>query len=390
MTSDQVRRDVFTVFVLFGSVGVVTGTWTSRIPAIKAHLGVPLDQLGLVLLAMGLGSLVAMPFSGMWAKRFGTKMVAATAVTGSILAMMTMARITDPVVFGLINAFAGMCWGTADVVINVQGAAVEAESKKTIMPALHGTWGGGMLIGAAVGALFAKAGVNFVWHITIALSVVLVMTLACLTTWGDYRAITAAKHVDSKQGSIREVLWPTLLIGLMMLGGTFGEGSASDWLAVHMVDERGTSEAMGAALYTCYALFLTTGRLTGHVALNKFGRVGAIRISGVLTFIGVCIVIFSSGVWLPFIGVALWGIGLAVNFPAGISAANEIGGRHSETTIAIVSTMAYGAFLMGPPILGFIGEHWGLRRSFIIPAVLALMFSALAGVAKERTPVEAS
>lgn len=386
MTPQNVRRDVFTIFAIFLLNGAVIGSWTSRMPAIKSHLDVPLDQLGLVLLAMGLGSLVSMPFSGMLNKRFGTKLMTLACAIGAISAMLCMVRTTDAVVFGLLNAFAGMCWGAWDVTVNVQGAAVEKASGRTIMPALHGAWGGGMLLGAATGALFARAGVDLVTHITIADVVILALVLGAASTFGDYRAITAAEHADSTQGGLGELIAPLLLVGVMMLGGTIGEGSAADWLAIHMVDERGTSEAMGAALYTCYALFLTAGRLLGHLILKAFGRVNAIRISGLTTFIGVCIVIFSQGTVLPFIGAALWGVGLAVNFPAGISTAAEIGGRHSENAIAFVSTFAYGGFLIGPPLLGFLGRHWDLRHSFIVPALLALMFASLAFITKPRAP----
>ncbi len=386
--SPAVRRDVFTVFAVFALNGALIGSWTSRIPALKLHLGADLTTLGLVFLCMGFGSLLSMPLTGFVLKKLSPKQLCTICVIGATLAFMALTQITDVLTFAIVYAFAGFCYGAWDVVMNVQGSAVEIASGKNIMPALHGFWGLGMLIGAATGAILTRLGVGLASHILIAVPVIALAALVGMATWTDYRQPAAAvTQSSSDHRSPKGVMLITVVIGLMMLCSTVGEGSAADWLALHMVEDRGTTAAVGAATYTVYALFLTTGRLLGHVTISKFGRVRAIQISGLITFVGVLIVIFATSVPLSFVGAALWGIGLAVVFPAGISTAGEIGGRHSDHTIAIASTMAYGGFLIGPPLLGMIGQHWGLERAFIVPAVLAICFAALGFIAKERTPV---
>lgn len=382
-----VRRDVVTVFTGFALNGALIGSWTSRIPALKEHLGADLTTLGFVFLCMGLGSLISMPLTGFVLKKLSPRVLCSVCVAGAILAFMVLTQITSIWLFALVYAFAGFCYGAWDVVINVQGSAVEIASGKNIMPALHGFWGLGMLIGAGLGALITRAGIALGAHILVVVPLIGIVALASMATWGDYRAAAAQSTSTAEGHSPRSVMLIALVIGVMMLCSTVGEGSASDWLALHMVEDRGTTAALGAATYTVYALFLTIGRLLGHLTIERFGRVRAIQVSGLITFVGVLVVIIAPNVALSFVGAALWGIGLAVVFPAGISTAGEIGGRHSNHTIAIVSTLAYGGFLIGPPLLGMIGQHWGLQRSFLVPAILALCFAVLGRVTRPRGPV---
>jgi len=383
MDSRRVTRDVYTTFAIFALNGMVIGSWNARIPALKDHLAVDLGTLGLVFLCLGLGSLVSMPFTGVVLKRVSVTAVSnAVAITaGAIFVVLT--TITDVTLFAALYALAGFCWGMWDVTINVHGSAVERESGRTIMPALHGAWGGGMLLGALGGFFFARAGVGLLTHMAIVLPIVVVASVLCGLSWQDYRQRTAEHHADSAHVPLGRLVVPALLIGTMMLCSTIGEGSASDWLALHMVEDRGRSQALGASVYVVYALFLTISRLLGHVLIQGLGRVRAIQVSGVVTALGVLLVIFAPGLWASYAGAALWGFGLAVVFPVGVSVAGERGGVHASHLISWVSTMAYGGFLLGPALLGFVGHHWGLQRALLIPAALGLCFAALAFIAKE-------
>jgi MFS family permease len=176
------------------------------------------------------------------------------------------------------------------------------------------------------------------------------------------------------------------VIGVMVMCSTIGEGSAADWLALHMVEDHLASPAIGTSVYVIYALFLTGGRLGGSLLIDRLGRVMAIRVSGVVTCVGVIVVILAPGAALSYVGAALWGLGLAVVFPAAVSAAGELGGAYAGQTISTVVTIAYGGFLVGPPMLGFLGQHFGLSNAFWVVAVLALGFAALAGSTRPRRP----
>lgn len=383
----RIRRDVITIFAVFALNGALIGSWTSRIPAVKQHLAVDLGTLGLVFLCLGLGSLVSMPLTGFVLKALSPKQMSLICVVAAVLIFGGLTQVTNVWAFAGLYALAGFFYGAWDVTINVQGAAVEKESGLTIMPALHGMWGGGMLIGAFAGTVVTRLGVGLAPHILVAMPVIAVVTILCVITWDDYRARSAAAHENTPHSSAKGMIWPVVLVGIMMLCSTIGEGSAADWIALQLIEDKGHSEAIGASAYTVYALFLTISRLLGSFVIDKLGRVQAIRWSGVCTALGVALVIVAPHLAVSYLGAALWGAGLAVVFPAGISAASEIGGRHSDHAIAIASTMAYGGFLIGPALLGVLAHQWGLSEAFIVPASLGVIFAALAFAARERRGV---
>lgn len=378
--SDRMRSDVITIFVVFALNGVMIGNWISRIPAIKEHLAVHLDLLGWLFLCMGLGSLLSMPFTGHVIARIGVRTTHLICAIGSAIALTTASAVSHPIAFGGLYALAGMFWGAWDVTINVQGAEVEAASGQTIMPSLHGAWGGGMLVGSLIGMGATRLNVSLAVHIVSVLPVVALLALVASLRWQEYRK--PAAHADEGGRVPRAMVLATVVIGLMMLCSTIGEGSASDWLALHMVEDRGASQFIGSSMYTVYALFLTVGRLAGHLLINGLGRVNAIRISGVSTFLGCLAVILAPNLAVSYLGAALWGLGLAAVFPVGISAAGERGGRHASHTISWASTMAYGGFLIGPPLLGMVGHAFTLRNAFWITAALAIGTVLLAPIAR--------
>ncbi len=382
-TRSHVKRDVFATFATFAVNGAVIGSWTSRIPALKLHLDVGLSVLGLVFLCMGLGSLISMPFTGFVLKYVSTKVVGIACALGSCLTLVGLTHVDHVVAFSVFYAFAGLCYGAWDVTMNVHANAVEIAYGRTIMPALHGAWGAGMLVGAAAGFLFTRADISLEAHMTIALLLLMVLAVGLMLVWLDLRD----QHVDppgKERLGRRAMISASLVIGVMVMCSTIGEGSAADWLALHMVEDHNTSAAIGTSVYVIYALFLTGGRLGGHLLINGLGRVNAIRVSGVVTFIGVVVVILAPSTPLSYVGAALWGLGLAVVFPAAVSAAGELGGAYAGQTISTVVTIAYGGFLIGPPMLGFLGDHFGLSNAFWVVAVLALGYAALAGSARPR------
>jgi predicted MFS family arabinose efflux permease len=381
----HVKRDVFATFAVFAANGAVIGSWTSRIPALKLHLDVGLSVLGLVFLCMGLGSLISMPFTGFILKHVSTKVLGIACAVGSCLTLVGLTHLHNVVAFSVFYAFAGLCYGAWDVTMNVHANAVEIAYGRTIMPALHGAWGAGMLVGAAAGFLFTRAQITLEAHITIALLILMVVAIGLMLLWLDLRD----QHVDppgKERLGRRAMISAALVIGVMVMCSTIGEGSASDWLALHMVEDHHTTPAIGTSVYVIYALFLTAGRLGGSVLIDRLGRVNAIRVSGFVTFVGVVLVIVAPNLAVSYVGTALWGLGLAVVFPAAVSAAGELGGAYASQTISTVVTIAYGGFLVGPPILGFLGDQFGLSKAFWVVAVLALGYAALAGSARSRRP----
>lgn len=367
-----VKRDVIATFVVFAANGAVLGSWTSRVPAIRDHLHAQFRVLGLVFLCMGLGSLISMPFTGWATRRFSSLQVSRVMSVGACLILPTLTLISNTWIFAALFLLAGVCYGAWDVTLNVHGAAVEKRHGKAIMPMLHGSWSAGLLAGSGIGAIFAGAHLKLSVHLWLMIPLLLVINLVTTLHWNDLR------HTDDSPHAKRVLTRPIILMGLMVLFSSIGEGSATDWLALHITDDIGKSQSIAATGYVAYALTLTIGRLAGGWSLDRFGRVTVIRCSGIVTAAGIAITILAPAYVAIYAGPILWGLGLAVVFPATISAAGERGGSRPGDSIAAVASIGYCAFLVGPPLIGFVAQHFGLGNALWIPAVLGVVVTLLA------------
>lgn len=373
LSTAVIKRDVIATFIVFALNGAVLGSWTSRVPAIRDHLHAQFRVLGLVFLCFGLGSLISMPFTGWATRRFSTLQVSRVMSVGACLLLPTLSLVSNVWAFAGLFLLAGMCYGAWDVTLNVHGAAVEKRYGRPIMPMLHGSWSAGLLAGSGIGAIFAGAGVDLSTHLWLTIPLLLILNLVLTQRWNDLRHPEASHHKTH-----RTLTWPILLMGLMVLFSSIGEGSATDWLALHINDDLGKSQSIAATGYVAYALTLTIGRLIGGQMIERFGRVAVIRASGLLAATGIAVTILAPGYLAIYGGPILWGLGLAVVFPATISAAGERGGARAGDSIAAVASIGYCAFLIGPPVIGFAAQHFGLARALWIPAVLGVLVTLLA------------
>jgi len=162
----------------------------------------------------------------------------------------------------------------------------------------------------------------------------------------------------------------------------FAEGSANDWLALAMVDGRGVSEASGALYFGLFATAMTTGRIGGVWVLNRFGRVPVLRVSALLAMAGIAVLILVPHPVAAGIGIFAWGLGAALGFPVGMSAAADDPAR-AAARVAGVATVGYFAFLVGPPLLGFLGEQFGLLSAFWVVLVLIAVAYVATPAARE-------
>ena len=196
---------------------------------------------------------------------------------------------------------------------------------------------------------------------------------------------------DSKGWKSRLAIWKdrrTLLIGVIVLGMAFAEGSANDWLALAMVDGHGVDNATGAMVFGIFVTAMTAGRVGGVFLLDKFGRVPVLRVSAMLAGLGLLVVIFAPATWLAGIGVVLWGLGSALGFPVGMSAAAD-DPRNAAARVSAVATIGYLAFLVGPPLIGFVGEHVGLLNALLVVLTLVAVAGIVSPAARKPRELDA-
>jgi fucose permease len=194
---------------------------------------------------------------------------------------------------------------------------------------------------------------------------------------------------ENSQTTLRERLavWKeprTIAIGLIALGMAFAEGSANDWLALAMVDGRDVSNATGALWFGLFTAGMMTGRIGGVWVLDRFGRVPVLQGSAVLAVGGLAMVILIPQLGLSAVGTILWGIGSSLGFPVAMSAAAD-NPRGSAARVSAVATLAYGAFLIGPPLIGGIGSQVGLLVALWAVVVMVVVSLLASPAATPRT-----
>ncbi len=360
--------------------GFAFASWASRIPQIRDALELTPQALGLVLLAIAIGSVSAMPMSGLVVGRLGT---ARTIAVTSLLAAAGLAAAglgyrfgVAPVVVGLFALGVGM--GTWDVAMNVEGSAVEQELGRAIMPRFHAGFSIGTVAGALLGAGMVALGVSATVHlVTIAALVAVVGPLAV-------RDFLPDGHAPAEEGTRRNPLkaWTerrTVLIGVFVFAAAFTEGTGVDWLGVAIIDGYGAQAALGALTFAIFLAAMTIGRWFGPGLIDRHGRVLIVRCLAALALIGLALVVWGSTLPAAMAGAALWGLGTALGFPVGMSAAGD-DPAHAPARVSVVATIGYIAFLAGPPLIGFLGEHTGTLRALTVTGglvALGLMISSV-------------
>ncbi|MGH3775852.1 MAG: MFS transporter [Pseudonocardiaceae bacterium] len=352
----------------FSVNGVAFASFISRAPGIRDALGLSSAQLGLLLLCLSGGSIMGLPLSGRIVHRLGparTVLAASLTVTAGLLPLAAGLQVGDvgPAAVGFVLIGFGV--GIWDVAMNVAGADVERRLGRSLMPRLHAAFSLGTVAGAGLGAASAAAGVP------LAVQILVVAALAPVSMAVAVRVFLPRHHYaarDASGGCGVLAAWcepRTLLIGLLVLGFAFIEGSANDWIAVAMVDGYGTSEAVGAIGFGLFVSAMTVGRLIGGSALERFGRVAVLRATAVTTAAGLLLVVLGASTALALAGAALWGLGASLGFPVGISAAADDPAR-AAARVSVVSSIGYAAFLAGPPLIGLVAESAGILRALLI------------------------
>ena len=379
------------VFVIFAVSGIGIASWMARMPAVKDALGVNTAEIGILILGAAIGSILGLLASSHIIDRFGARLIMTWCLVVGPLGLatagfgVTVGQSFWVVFAGLAIFGAGMA--ICDVGMNLSGAVNERVLKRTIMPVFHAFFSFGTMIGAGIGALAELAQVPIVVQAAVVSGGIIVAGLLGVRATQSERLLQAeTPEVDhSTTWRQRLGIWRdprTLLIGLIVLGMAFAEGSANDWLALTMVEGHGVDKPTGAVIFGVFVTAMTVGRLSGVRLLDRYGRVPVLRGSAALAAVGLLIVIFVPSPWIAVFGVVLWGLGAALGFPTGMSAAAD-DQKTAAARVSAVATIGYLAFLVGPPVIGFLGEQVGLLNALLVVLVLVAVAGAMSHAARE-------
>ncbi|NOD48378.1 MFS transporter [Ruegeria sp. HKCCD5849] len=364
-------RAVAAMFILNGAL---FGIWASRIPAVRDRLGLSHEELGYGLLFMAAGAVCSFPITGRLTDRFG-----AVAITRVIAVLYTLSLI--------LLAMAGGFWGLAvflfifgafhgsmDVAMNAWAAEVEQTFDKPVMSSFHAMWSLGAGLGALSGYVAVQMGLSVLAHFLLAGGLVVAFALA--SSWVRW----TSKRSERGQGSVFALPSGILvLVGFTALCGALGEGAVADWSAIYLRDITNATESVAALGYAVFSVTMVAFRLAGAVVITRFGPVATARFGGLCAAVGVFAVVSAVTPLPALAGFALMGVGYAVIMPLAFSRAASDPDVPPGQAIASVATLGYGGLLIGPPLIGFLAELFGLRLAFSVLLPLAALIIVLAG-----------
>ncbi len=364
--------------------GLCFATWVSRIPQARSDFDLSNGALGLLLLTIAVGSLLAMPTTGAAIAAFGTVRVVRLGATSAALGLAgAAAGLGSSLPLTAVGLFVyGVGIGVWDVAMNVEGAEVERHLGRTIMPRFHAGFSLGTVVGATLGAGLVALDAPAAWHLGV------VAVVAFTLVWSTSTSFLPIpdRGLEERPGALRAWLEPrTLVIGVMVLALALTEGTANDWLAVALVDGYDASHSVGVAGFALFVAAMTVCRFVGTGLIDRFGRVPVLWSTMAAAGVGVLLIVFGQQPAVASIGIVLWGAGAALGFPVGMSAAADDPVR-AAARVSVVSTIGYAAFLAGPPLLGFVGDEVGTLRSLLVVACVLVPAALAVPAAREPAP----
>ncbi|MFF3487866.1 MFS transporter [Streptomyces sp. NPDC002701] len=407
-------RIVLTVF--FALDGFVFAGWVVRIPAIKEQTGASASALGLALLGVSAGAVVTMMLTGRLCSRYGSHRV--TVVCGVLLSLsVALPPLThSALALGAVLLVFGAAYGGINVAFNSAAVDLVAALRRPIMPSFHAAFSLGGMVGAGLGGLVAGSlsptrhllGLTVIGLLVTAVAGRVLLrhetpapardsardsapppapSTAAATpapSAGAAGAAAASSREQSAADPSREERVPrrldvrtrrlVVVFGLIALCTAYGEGALADWGALHLEQDLGARPGLAAAGYTCFALAMTIGRLTGTRLLERLGLSRTVVAGGALAAAGMLLGALSPSVWVALFGFAVTGLGLANIFPVAVERAGALAGPRG---VAIASTLGYGGMLLGPPAIGFMADWFSLSAALTSVAVLAAVAAAI-------------
>jgi MFS family permease len=357
------RLEQMSTRIAFFIAGLGIAAWAPLVPYAKVRAGLDDGTLGLLLLCLGVGSILAMPLAGMLASRFGCRKVATGGTLLICLALPLLATVSSiPALIAALFIF-GAGLGTVDSTVNLQAVIVERASGKNMMSGFHGLFSLGGIVGAAGVSGMLGLGMSPLGA-TLVVVVILLIALA-----------KAAPHLlpygsDSSGPAFAIPHGIVLFIGVMCFIVFLAEGAALDWSAVFLAQERGIDTAYAGLGYAAFALTMTTGRLTGDSIVRRLGATRVMVFGGLTAAAGLFMATLAPGWEAALVGYALLGAGCSNIVPVLYTAVGKQTVMPESIAVPAITTLGYAGILAGPAVIGFIAHGSSLSFAFGLMAVL--------------------
>ncbi|KPI20501.1 major facilitator superfamily MFS_1 [Actinobacteria bacterium OK074] len=366
-----------TLTVFFALDGFIFAGWVVRIPAIKEQTGASASTLGLALLGVSAGAVVTMMLTGRLCRRYGSHQV--TVVCAVLLSLsVSLPPLThSALALGLVLLLFGAAYGSLNVAFNSAAVDLVNALRRPVMPSFHAAFSLGGMTGAGLGALVAGAlspvrhllGLTLIGLLVTALAGRALLRVQPPAPPHDTpHGKSAPRRLDARTRGL------VLTFGLIALCTAYGEGALADWSALHLEQDLRVTPGVAAVGYSCFALAMTVGRLTGTILLERLGQTRTLVSGGATAAVGMLLGALAPSLWAALLGFVITGLGLANLFPVAVERAGTLAGPDG---VAIASTLGYGGMLLGPPAIGFMADWFSLPAALTSVAVLAATAAAI-------------
>ncbi len=366
--------------LVFFICGIGHGTWAPRLAELKEQVGASDGELGLALLMIGFGALIAMPLTGFLVGRLGSRRVSIAMALAQGLVFPLQAFAWNWIVLGGAMMLYGLAISSLDVAMNVQATEIERRYGRPIMSSFHGVYSVGDMVGALLTGVAASILLGLASHFLLAALVMLLVGVG--GCWVMIRDQKAEPGAGPSFALPRGIL---IAIGLIAFAGLVAEGSVGDWSAIYLVEYQNADTKTAAIALTVFALAMAIMRFAGDRLVHRFGPFFMLQASGLLAVIGLTIALLAPSSTIAILGYGISGLGVAVLFPVSLSIAPRFSGLSPGASVAAVATVGYGGFLVGPPVIGLVADQIGLPLALCIVLALAAMILPLAWVASRQT-----
>lgn len=361
--------------MVFLTAGLAMAAWAPLVPYAKARLGLDEGTLGLLLLCLGGGSLLAMPLTGALALRFGCRRVILAAGAVLCLVLPGLALAATPLQLGALLLLFGAAMGTFDVCINIQAVLIEKASGGALMSGFHALFSVGGFAGAAGMALLLWLDLEPAW----ACAVVVVALLALLLAAGPHLLPDAGAQ---EPGAPLFVMphGRVMVLGVLCFIVFLAEGAVLDWSALFLTGQRGLDAAQGGLGYAAFAIAMTAGRFTGDWTVRRFGGQRVLLVGALTAAAGFFLTVLAPSASLTLCGFVLVGLGAANIVPILFTAAGRQTAMPAGLAVSAISTLGYTGILAGPAAIGFVAHASSLAIAFAGLGCSLLLVAASARV----------
>jgi MFS family permease len=372
------HRRVFAAFFLYA---FALGGLFPRLGELQRSIGLGESQLGLGLIGAACGTLLSLTLAGRAIERVGHRATLLVLMPALPVFYALAAHAGGALSLFLCLLPAGLCIGAIELVVNLEADRVEHRSGRRIMNRAHAFWSFGFFGAGLLGAAAAHMGISPQWHLA---GVVPLSALAIALLLGDFEA--APQRSGSSTEAAHRLARPTLAIGalvLFTLSGLVLEGAGIDWSAIYMRDVFGAAPFIGGIAVATGALAQGATRYVADRFVERHSPLAIARTLLAVLGFGTLLVTFAPTWPLALLGFALMGVGTSVLFPLAMSVAAQRTDRPAATNVAALAQISFVSFLLGPPLLGFVAEHAGIRWAFGAGLPLVLLSAAVSSIIRQ-------